>query len=243
MGSTVLNLAAMFGTSHDRNMASHKFTFHGHILEARGDGALFWPAQNILVVSDLHLGKSERIARRGGSLLPPYETEDTLGRLDTAINQTNPAQVLCLGDSFDDLTAADHLNERHQTWITRLQAGRLWTWIEGNHDAGGTAFGGTHLAELKRDRVTFTHIATPKNGEVSGHYHPKATINLRGRVVTRPAFLYDERHLILPSFGTYTGGLNTTDPALRKLFTNTARAILTGSAPIEIPMPRKVVKR
>ena len=238
MGRAFLTLAAAHRTRHDNHMASHQFIFQGHTLEARGDGALFWPAENMLVVSDLHLGKSERIARRGGSLLPPYETDDTLSRLDTAINQTNPAHVVCLGDSFDDLTAAGQLDERHQTWITRLQAGRVWTWIEGNHDAGDTAFGGTHIAQLTRKGLIFTHIATPKTGEISGHYHPKATINLRGRAVTRPAFLYDECHVMLPSFGTYTGGLKTTDPALSQLFTKTARAILTGPAPIEIPMPR-----
>ena len=43
------------------------FTLAGAELIARGTGALWWPAQRLLVVSDLHLGKSERIARRGGS--------------------------------------------------------------------------------------------------------------------------------------------------------------------------------
>ncbi len=45
-------------------------------------GALWWPAEGLLCVSDLHLGKSERIARRGGHVLPPYETADTLARLE-----------------------------------------------------------------------------------------------------------------------------------------------------------------
>jgi metallophosphoesterase superfamily enzyme len=53
-------------------------------------------------VSDLHLGKSERAARRGGPMLPPYEGIDTLLRLSADIADTAPKTVVCLGDSFDD---------------------------------------------------------------------------------------------------------------------------------------------
>jgi cystathionine beta-lyase/cystathionine gamma-synthase len=44
-------------------------------------------------ISDLHLGKSERLARRGGVLLPPYETRETLTRLDAALGATGARQV------------------------------------------------------------------------------------------------------------------------------------------------------
>ena len=54
------------------------FTFCGAHLLALPSGALLWPEQRLLTVSDLHLGKSERIARRSGQLLPPYEVIDTL---------------------------------------------------------------------------------------------------------------------------------------------------------------------
>ncbi|MEM9725151.1 MAG: hypothetical protein AAF909_06795, partial [Pseudomonadota bacterium] len=40
---------------------------------ARPSGALWLPETRALVAADLHLGKSERVARRGGPLLPPYE--------------------------------------------------------------------------------------------------------------------------------------------------------------------------
>ena len=58
-----------------------EFTFHDHRLRAHATGALQLVDHGVLVVSDLHLGKSRRIARRGGTLLPPYETSDALGRL------------------------------------------------------------------------------------------------------------------------------------------------------------------
>lgn len=215
------------------------FTFTGIALQALGSGALYWPAQQLLCVSDLHFGKSERIARRGGSQLPPYETRDTLTRLSADLDATEARTVICLGDSFDDLAAARSLPAEERLWITRLQAGRRWIWIEGNHDPGPIEFGGTHLAEMHAPPLTFRHIAQPgANGEISGHYHPKATLHLRGRAITRPAFLIDDTRLILPAYGTYTGGLRSHDGALTQLMDSNAQAILTGPRPVKIPMPR-----
>ncbi|WP_299153193.1 ligase-associated DNA damage response endonuclease PdeM [uncultured Tateyamaria sp.] len=214
-------------------------TFCGAALKALGSGALFWPAEGVLCVSDLHLGKAERIARRGGAALPPYETRDTLTRLATDLEATRARTVICLGDSFDDLAAARAMPEEERLWITRLQAGRRWIWIEGNHDPGPIEYGGTHLGELHLAPLTFRHIAqTGKTREISGHYHPKATLHTRGRAITRPAFLIDSDKLIMPAYGTYTGGLRSHDAVLTRIMRADARAILTGAHPIEIPMPR-----
>lgn len=215
------------------------FNFSGADLQALETGALFWPDEALLVVSDLHLGKSERIARRSGQLFPPYETIETLNRLDEAIANFGPKRVICLGDSFDDLDAGRALPEDQINWITRLMAGREWIWIEGNHDPGPLEFGGTHRAEFALGPLTFRHIATADGkGEVSGHYHPKAQLVLRGRSLTRPCFLKDDSRLILPAFGAYTGGLRSSDAALTSLMAPEARAILTGSTLCEMPMPR-----
>ncbi len=215
------------------------FTLAGAQLSALGSGALWWADQGVLCVSDLHLGKSERIARRTGAALPPYDTQDTLNRLTADLAQTQARMVICLGDSFDDLGAALALPEQERLWITRLQAGRRWIWIEGNHDPGPVDLGGSHLAELLVPPLTFRHIAQGgARGEVSGHYHPKASVRARGRSISRPAFLYDDTRLILPAYGTYTGGLRSDAQVLCTLMQPEARAILTGKAPVAIPMPR-----
>ncbi|WP_299724416.1 ligase-associated DNA damage response endonuclease PdeM [uncultured Tateyamaria sp.] len=214
-------------------------TLAGTALKALGSGALFWPDQALLCVSDLHLGKAERIARRGGGHLPPYETRDTLTRLANDLEQTGARTVICLGDSFDDLTAARSLPEDERLWITRLQAGRRWIWIEGNHDPGPVEFGGSHLGELSQGPLTFRHIAEAgTHGEISGHYHPKATLATRGRAITRPAFLIDNDRLIMPAYGTYTGGLRSHDATLTTLMRSDAQAVLTGAHPVRVPMPR-----
>jgi uncharacterized protein len=203
-------------------------------LIALPSGALHWPAQNLLVVSDLHFGKSERLARRGGALLPPFETRETLARLGADLNATGARRVVCLGDSFDDLAAAEALDEADQLWLTTLIAGRDWIWIEGNHDAGPISIGGSHRAELLVDGLAFRHIASAETPEISGHYHPKARI--AGQ--TRRCFLIDAARVILPAYGTYTGGLFADDPALTTLMTPQALAVLIGKTTLPIPMPR-----
>ena len=127
-------------------------------------------------------------------------------------------------------------------WIARLQAGRDWTWIEGNHDPGPVGLGGTHRAQMTLGPLTFRHIASDASAEVSGHYHPKARLSLRGRMLSRPCFLLDDARLILPAFGAYTGGLRCDGPELSALMAPGAQAILTGPTPCAIPMPRRTVR-
>jgi uncharacterized protein len=216
------------------------FAFRDEALLALPSGALFWPKEALLCVSDLHLGKSSRMARRGGTLLPPYETEATLARLDADLEATGAQTVICLGDSFDDQSAEAELPEQARLWLLRLMAGRDWIWIAGNHDPAPLTLGGSNQAQKTMPPLVFRHIAeTGAEAEVSGHFHPKA--RLAGRA--RPCFLVDSQRLILPAFGTYTGGLWADDPVLRSLFEASARAILTGPRCLAIPMPARADRR
>ncbi|MDF2231372.1 ligase-associated DNA damage response endonuclease PdeM [Albimonas sp. CAU 1670] len=210
-------------------------TLAGETLEARPSGALWWPARRLLTVSDLHLGKSERIARRGGALLPPYETQDTLDRLAEEIAALAPATMVCLGDSFDDLASAA-LPEAEATRLAAMMAGRRWIWIEGNHDPGPVPLGGEHLAELREGPLVFRHEAhldVAEPGEISGHYHPKA--RLRGGA--RRCFVLSPPRLILPAFGRYTGGLDVGSEALRRVAPR-GLALLAGARVVAAPLDR-----
>lgn len=220
-------------------MKTVDFSLAGAQLTALGSGALWWREKQLLCISDLHLGKSERVLRRGGSALPPYDTRDTLIRLEQDLRFTNAETVVCLGDSFDDLDVIDAMPESESNWINRLQAGRRWVWIEGNHDPGPVELPGSHLAELPQPPLTFRHIAEPgKSGEISGHYHPKVRVQTRLRGISRPAFLFDADRVIMPAYGTYTGGLRSTDQVLDDLMRSEAKAIVTGQTPRIVPLPR-----
>lgn len=220
-------------------MSHYAFSFKGETLHALPSGALFWPAQNLLCVSDLHFGKAQRYALQGGGTLPPYEVHDTLMRLDHDITTQAATTVICLGDSFDRLRASADLEPAARDWIIRLQAGRKWIWIEGNHDPGPVDLGGTHLAEYTCANLVFRHIATDEaaqRGEISGHFHPKITLNLKGRSLTRKCFAIDQGRLIMPAFGTYTGGLSVRSEPLTTLLSNQAIAVLTGDSALPVPI-------
>ena len=221
-------------------MAEYEFHLANEPLLALPCGALYVPRAQTLVVADLHLGKAERIARREGRLTPPYEARETLARLAEVIEKWDPAEVICLGDSFDDNAVVADLSDEIIMALARVMAGRSWTWIMGNHDPAPTALGGTHVAKLRRGGLVFRHIAEPGTcGEVSGHYHPKVWLRGRGRA----AFLCDTRRVILPAFGTYTGGLDATDPVFDDLMQPDALALLTGPRIIPAPRAKLPVRR
>lgn len=180
------------------------------------------------------------MARRFGVLVPPYETTDTLQRLQLEIEFLKPAVVICLGDNFDDLDAANSLSLTDRQCLSQLHAGREWIWIEGNHDPGSVELMGQHLTEYKFAPLVFRHIAkVGAEAEVSGHYHPKAAMRVRNNSIVRPCFLYDEKRVILPAFGTFTGGLRTEAVEFKTLMQSVAFAVLIGNKSYVMPMPRE----
>lgn len=194
-------------------------------------GVVAWPAQKLLAVADLHLEKGSSFASQG-RFLPPYDTRETLERLAGLVRLWNPQRLVFLGDSFHDRHGASRLTRPDHAALTKILAGRDVIWVLGNHDPAppadlpGVAVEALHLAPF-----TFRHIgAKGATNELSGHYHPKATMPVRGGAVTRPCYLSDGRRLLLPAFGAYTGGLEITDPAIAALFPRGGRAFLLGEA-------------
>ena len=133
----------------ERRMNTYAISCLDVSLSVLPSGAVYWAEEGALVVSDLHLGRSERFARRAGALLPPYEVQDTLTRLEADIEAVGARVVICLGDSFDDDAAVGGLDDDLSLWIARLMAGRRWIWVEGNHDPSPVALGGEHRAEVQ----------------------------------------------------------------------------------------------
>ena len=216
-----------------------EFDLGGNTLTAMGSGVLWWADKRLLCVSDMHLGKSSRFARREGGLLPPFETHETLARLADEVARLSPETVVCLGDSFDDLQALDEVEEADLKTLTAMIAGREWIWIEGNHEAGPTEISGTHLKEYAKGSIVFRHIyETSDQSQISGHYHPKGRIAAGGTARSAPCFVVDQTHAIMPAFGTYTGGLKVSDPAIQSITSDSALGILTGAQTLSAPLSK-----
>lgn len=206
-----------------------EWTIAGTRLVLLGSGAVFVPDERALVAGDLHLGRSERTARSGCGLLPPYEDVETLARLEAEIARTAPACVVCLGDSFDDMAAARAAAPALARRVGGLAQGRRWIWVAGNHDPVAPKFPGEWVPEATLGALVLDHRGRPgRAGEISAHYHPKAGVTRRGRRIVRRCFLADRSRLILPAFGTYTGGLDARDPAFDALLGPDAWAGMLG---------------
>lgn len=196
------------------------FRVCGVSLHANCLGALYWPEEGLLLVADLHLEKGSSFARRG-SLLPPYDTVETLSRLARLIAHYAPRTVIALGDNFHDGGGPARLSGEDRASLIALQRGRDWIWIAGNHDPDpAEGIGGTFAATLSIDALTFRHEPSrdAPDGEIAGHLHPVARVSQRGRAVSRRCFATDGKALVMPAFGAYAGGLNIRDRAFANVF-------------------------
>ena len=200
-------------------------------------GALFWPEKQTVIFSDLHLEKGSWFAKQN-VLLPPYDTLDTLNRVEKVINYFKPSRVISLGDSFHDDTWMERISKAQIAKILNLTNNYEWFWIQGNHDPSGVpSLGGINLNDYLDPPLTFRHEAKreTRDGEVSGHFHPKAKIKLNRKSFSDRCFISDEKRVILPAFGSFTGGLNVMDKAISSFFRDDFKVFLLGSKVRQFP--------
>ncbi|MCP3735099.1 ligase-associated DNA damage response endonuclease PdeM [Sphingomonas sp. RP10(2022)] len=204
------------------------FSFGGHALCALPQGALWWPARRALLVADLHFEKASWFAARG-QMLPPYDSLATLADLAGLVATTGAAELWCLGDSFHDSDGCDRLPAEAQVRLRALTQALRWTWITGNHDpAIKDRCGGDTVEQAEVDGLILRHEADPceTRPELSGHFHPKLRIHVRGKQVARRCFVATARKIVLPAFGALTGGLDVDHPALTKAVGRGAEALV-----------------
>ena len=206
-----------------------RFSFAGQDFAALGAGALWWPARRALVVADLHLEKGSWFAR-AGQMLPPYDSLATLADLTALVAACTPTELWCLGDSFHDAAGCARLPDAGQTMLRALTGSLDWVWVTGNHDIGGVIdlCGGRIVNEAVVDGIVLRHEAerTEMRPEMSGHFHPKLRMTLKGRNVARRCFVASATKLILPAFGSLTGGLDAGHPEIVRAVGLDARALV-----------------
>lgn len=196
-------------------MVPVSFEFAGQEMRLVQGRALWWPGESALLVADLHLEKASFFARTG-QMLPPYDSRETLERLALALRETGARRVFCLGDSFHDDDGAGRLEPHAAGMLAALTRATDWVWITGNHDEGATPAGGTCLEETEIAGTVLRHkaLAGEQRPELSGHFHPRLRVSVRGRRIARACAVRSERRMILPAFGALTGGMDAADPAI-----------------------------
>jgi uncharacterized protein len=216
------------------------FSFAGETFFAAADGALFWPREEALLVADLHLEKASWFARLG-QFLPPYDSHATLSALAGQVERTGASRLFCLGDSFHDAFGCERLPDQARALLTGLTAKLDWTWIVGNHDPGfADHCGGKLEQEVEIAGVVLRHevVRNDPRPEISGHFHPKLRVNLKGRHVSRRCFVVSASKMILPAFGALTGGLDAHHPEiLGSVGGNAAALVPVSDRLLRFPLP------
>ncbi len=189
--------------------------FCNHGLQICKEGVLFWLEKEIAIVSDLHLEKGSSYAS-SGQYLPPYDSEETLLKLLDILNDYKVRKVILLGDTFHDKDAFLRMTPKVRFLFEDFTKKYEVIFILGNHENKIKIEGIKFHQEYIVDDIHFLHEAIQKNiNQISGHFHPVASIKVSSKKITSKCLIHSNNHIILPSFGEFTGGLNINDPVLK----------------------------
>ena len=192
-----------------------EINFNNHKFQISKEGILFWFDKQIAIIADLHLEKGSSFGP-SGQFLPPYDSEETLKKILNSIKDHKIKKIILLGDTFHDKNAFNRMPEKAFFLFNSLIKKYEVIFILGNHENKLKIDHINFLNEYVIDDIHFIHQALQKSiFQISGHFHPVATIKSSNKKITAKCLLHTKNHIILPSFGTYTGGLNINDPALK----------------------------
>lgn len=175
---------------------------------------IFWEDQKILIVSDLHFGKSGHF-RKSGIPVPQNVFKEDMQRLFSQIHYFNPVRLLIVGDFFhSSLNLEINMFVKWRGDIPHLPI----QLIKGNHDIlSGKFYADTGITvtegSMAIDNFCFTHDITLKCADeskpeytFSGHIHPGCKINGSGKQsIYLPCFYFGETYAVLPAFSRFTG--------------------------------------
>lgn len=190
------------------------------------DRAVFWPAQSLLLIADLHLGKGD-VFRRHGIAVPRGGTSQDLARLDRLLAMTVARRLLLLGDVVHGSINTAHWQEQWLAWRKR-HAGLSVQAVRGNHDRAleRAVLGIDLLGEgVDCGGLWLCHEA-PDDGRpsLSGHVHP--VVRLPGLARPLPVFWQQGLQMVLPAFGVFTGGWQVRQQAGSMLVACNGRQLL-----------------
>jgi uncharacterized protein len=176
--------------------------------------AAYRESDRTLVIADPHFGKSSTF-RQQGVPVPMGDTQKDLDVLSKLLDDTQPSRLIIVGDFFhshhsqchDTLTALSSWRDKNATLAIDL--------IRGNHDkhAGAPPMElqiTLHRDSLIENELHFIHDPDSRcdTHAIAGHLHPVVTLHdFDGSRVRVPCFARSECRLILPAFGSFTGGL------------------------------------
>lgn len=200
-------------------MTAASVSVAGESLLLLPEKAVFWPAQQMLIIADIHFGKAASF-RALGVPVPRGTTTENLAGLDALIERHGARHVVFLGDFLH--ARAAHASSTQQAMLAwrRARPDLRLSLVRGNHDrhagdppaalgielvdephaVGPFAF--CHHPDLELDLET----SAGAGYVLAGHVHPAWVLATRFDSLRLPCFVVGPQRMILPSFGSFTGG-------------------------------------
>lgn len=172
--------------------------------------AAFMVEHRMLLLSDLHLGKSH-IFRRAGISIPEGASAEDLKRLSLLIDRYQPAEVYILGDVVHG-AALDEPSRLAWLKLVAEYSQVGFHVVAGNHDrhlVGMDLHVPITWTPVQRGALLLTHAPEdPQTAgaqlNICGHTHPVVHVPGEGRRF--PSFWLNPHRLVLPAFSAFTGG-------------------------------------
>lgn len=187
-----------------------QITCRGETLTLDKERAIYWPAQELLIISDLHIGKPAHF-RKHGIQVPSTIGDQDLTRLKMLIELYQPKKVLITGDLFHNKLNSDiTLFSRWRSEFTNVQ----FLLIKGNHDRLLTKdYDELGIEVYEKELIfrpfRFIHdrpVIEDEYYAISGHIHPGVTIYGKARQrLSLPCFYFGASYAVLPAFSAFTG--------------------------------------
>ena len=183
--------------------------FQNQSIVLSGDGAVLL-SDGTLVVADLHLGKASAFQAQGLAI-PEGDSEADLKRLKALCTWHEATRLVINGDLFHSPAGlTPHIEQLLETFVNDMRIPVELTL--GNHDrkigrippflspTDSASYGGFQIIHDPAD-------ATKGVPSITAHWHPVVRIADGKRTNLRlPCFIVRGDMVILPSFGSFTGG-------------------------------------
>ena len=193
--------------------------------------AVYWPREKMLVIADIHFGKAAAF-RAQGVPVPRGTTSENLAALDALMALYETRQIVFLGDFLHARAAhAVATVAAMLAWRDRHPALRL-VLVRGNHDKHAGDPAASLAIEMVDEPYNVGALSFCHHPDIwgpgyvlAGHVHPVLRLSSRLDSLRLPCFLAGPTRLVLPSFGSFTGGYVISPVAGEHVFVSSGEAI------------------
>lgn len=167
---------------------------------------LFWPKNKLLVIADLHVGKSGHF-RKWGIPISSQILQKDLNSLDYLINFLKPKSTLFLGDLYHSKKNREF--ETLKLWMINQPTDFIL--VKGNHDT--IDFLKYLPLTINEGKIlmppfVFSHqvLSGVTHYNITGHLHPATVIKGNAKQsIKLSCFWFSQNFAVLPAFGSFTG--------------------------------------